>query len=191
MTQPEIRDLQEYFILLRKRPGMYLGNNTITKLFDHLQGYLMATWFNRIENHVDDNFFKNFHEFICNYYEVTTTQSWCGIILEQSFGNEQTALNTFFELFDLFMADVKSNNSKKIVLGLFETLVTRRDHIERDLGDNFTNILIETFDLITQYALSNLKYDYDEILEQLRDKATNIPELEKVLVEIENQMTPK
>ena len=88
MTQPDkIKNLKDYFVRLRQRPGMYLGENTITKLHDHLQGYSIAYWFNDIDNPVDKNFFDNFNEFVYRYYGVTTNDNWKGVILEQCFGN--------------------------------------------------------------------------------------------------------
>jgi len=185
MTQPDkIKNLKDYFVRLRERPGMYLGENTITKLHDHLQGYSIAYWFNDIDNPVDKNFFDNFNEFVYRYYGVTTNDNWKGVILEQCFGNEQNALDTFFELFDLFIDNAKTTDSKKIVLALFDKLIFRQDNIESKLGDNFIPILTDTVDLLKENALTTLKYDYDGILEQLNEKAIIIPELKLLLTEL-------
>jgi hypothetical protein len=109
MTQPDkIRNLIDYFSQVRKRPEMYLGTNTITKLYDQLHGYKMAFWFNDIDNPVDKNFLDNFTNFVCLHYGVQTNDNWKSIILEQSSGSEQNALNAFFDLFDLFVAGESS-----------------------------------------------------------------------------------
>lgn len=190
MAQPDkIKNLKEYFVHLRQRPGMYLGTNTITKLYDHLLGYRMAYWFNDIDNPIDIYFFDNFNEFVYRYYGVTTNDNWRGIILEQCFGNEQKALNTFFELFDLFIENAKLTDTKKIVLDLFDKLISAQDELKGKLGDNFSSILTDTVELIKDNALSTLKDDYDRIYEQLKEKAEEIPELKIVLTELEKQYT--
>jgi hypothetical protein len=185
--QNKIKNLKDYFELLRQRPGMYLGANTISKLHDHLQGYSMSYWFNNIDNPIDKNFFDNFNEFVYHYYGVTTNDNWKGVILEQSFGNEQGALMTFFELFDLFIDNAKTTDSKKIVLTLFDKLIYREDNIDSKLGDTFKLVLSETLELIKENALSSLKYDYDGILEQLKERTENNSELKAIIIELENQ----
>ena len=188
MTQPDkIKNLKDYFVHLRKRPAMYLGANTITKLHDHLQGYKMAYWFNDIDNSVDRNFFDNFNEFVYRYYGVTTNDSWKGVILEQCFGDEQRALDTFFELFDLFIADFNPTDTKKIVLAFFDKLIFEQEEMKEKLGSNFSSVLYDTVELIKEHTLSNLKYDYDFVLEQLNEKAEQIPELKDVLAKLDTQ----
>lgn len=190
MTRPDkIKNLQDYFVQLRKRPGMYLGANTISKLHDHLQGYSMVYWFNEINNPVDKNFFDNFNEFVHGYYGLTTNANWKDVILEQCFDNEQNALVTFFQLFDLFVDNPKLTDTRKIVLDLFDKLISGQDDLKSRLGDNFSIILNDTVDLIKENALSTLKYDYDGIFEQLKEKAEKIPELKAVLTEFEMQYT--
>ncbi len=160
---------------------MYLGAITITKLYDHLQGYQMAYWFNDIDNAVDKNFFDNFNEFIYRYYGVTTNDNWKGVILEQCFGNEGNALTTFFELFDLFIDNIKTSDTKQIVLEFFDKLVYNQDDMKAKLGNNFPSVLSECVELIKDNALSNLKYDFDFILERLNERAEEISELKNLL----------
>ncbi|MDH7462163.1 hypothetical protein QEG73_12770 [Chitinophagaceae bacterium 26-R-25] len=168
---------------------MYLGTNTITKLYDYLQGYRIAYWLYDNDNPVDKNFFDNFNEFVCRYYGVTTNDNWKGVILEQSFGNEPNALDTFFELFDLFIDNAKVTDTRNIVLSLFDKLISEQDEFKSRLGDNFSVVLTNTVDLIKESALSTLKYDYDGIFDQLKEKAEEIPELKSILTELENQHT--
>ncbi len=190
MTQPDkIKNLQDYFLQLRKRPGMYLGANTISKLHDHLQGYSMVYWFNEINNPVDKNFFDNFNEFVNGYYGLRTNANWKDVILEQCFDNEQNALDTFFQLFDLFVDNPKLTDTRKIVLDLFDKLISGQYNLKSRLGDNFSIVFNDTVDLIKENALSTLKYDYDGIFEQLKEKAEEIPELKAVLTELEMQHT--
>jgi hypothetical protein len=184
-----MKNLRDYFVELRKRPAMYLGENTITKLNEHLQGYQMAYWFNDIDNLVDKTFFASFNQFVYSYYSVTTSDNWKGVILEQCFGNEQNALDTFFELFDLYIDNAKTIKTKEIVLELFDKLVKGQDNLKSKLGENFTTVLNHTVELIKDNVLSTLKYDYDEIFDQLIEKGEDIPELKSVLEELEKQFT--
>ena len=65
MTPPDkIKNLKDYFEVIRQRPGMYLGTNTISKLYDHLQGFQMAYWLNNFDNSIDKHFFDNFTDFV-------------------------------------------------------------------------------------------------------------------------------
>jgi inhibitor of KinA sporulation pathway (predicted exonuclease) len=134
---------------------------------------------------VDKNFFDNFNSFVYGYFGVTTTSdNWKGVILEQSFGDEQKALETFFELYDLFIANYKPTNTKKLVLGFLDRLIFEQDEMKKRLGENFSSVLNDTVELIKDHGLSNLKYDYDFIWELLDEKAEEIPDLKQVLIEL-------
>lgn len=148
----------------------------------------MAYWFNNIDNPIDKKFFDNFNEFVCAYHGLITNDNWKGVILEQTFGDEQTALNTFFELFDLFMDGAKPADTKKIVLALFDKFLFEQDEMKRRLGNDFSPVLSDAAALIKDNALSNLKYDYDLILEQLNEKAGQIPELKNILADLNTQV---
>ncbi len=168
---------------------MYLGTISISKLHDHLQGYQMAYWFNDIDNQLDKNFFDNFTQYVYSYYGVTTNDNWKGVILEQCFGNEQTALDTFFDVFDMFIENAKVIDTKKIILDLFDKLIAQDGNLKSKLGANYSVILTDTVDLIKENALSTLKYDYDGIYEQLKEKSEEIPELNITLTELEKLHT--
>ena len=149
----------------------------------------MAYWFNDFDNAIDKNFFDNFNEYVYRYYGVTSNDNWKGIILEQCFGNEQNALDTFFTIFDQFSDNAKVTDTKQIVLDLFDKLVLAQGDIKNQLGDQFSSVLSDTVELIKENALSSLKYDYDSIYEQLNEKANEIPELKSILLELEKQHT--
>jgi|JI10StandDraft_1071094.scaffolds.fasta_scaffold446328_1 hypothetical protein len=188
MTQPDkIRNLKDYFVVLRERPGMFLGKNTITKLHDHLLGYRTAMSIAGVIDPSDDHFFKNFHDFVCTYYDVKVNSGWNTLILDQCFNDEEEALARFFELYDLFVTDTKIISSKKIVMTLFESIVNNQTKLKESLGENFATILEETFDLIKDNAITNSKQDFDYILDQLTMRAEVDPDLNKLLSEIKQQ----
>ncbi len=183
-TNDRMKNLVDYFTHVRVRPGMYLGINTITKLYDQIQGYGTAFWFNDIDNPIDKNFFDNFNEFVHKYYEVNNNDNWKGVILEQCWGNEQKALNKFFEIFNLFISNEKPINSKATALSLFDKIVFEQETMKNKLGSNFLSILSEITDLIKYHAMTNIKYDYDTIIDQLNQRADERPELKSVLTEL-------
>jgi hypothetical protein len=86
----------------RKRTAMYLGDKKISTLKSFFDGYFYATWTNNIE--VDDKIkFGEFHDWVarqCNWGESTT--GWSRIILEECNGDEELAIDKFFELYDTF-----------------------------------------------------------------------------------------
>ena len=181
----KIGNLKDYFAVLRQRPGMYLGTNTISKLHDHLQGYMMSNWFNNIQNPIDKHFFENFNDFVNSYYELKTNANWKDVILEQSFDNEQNALETFFELYDKFIDNVKFTDIKQIVIDLFDKLVLFQDEMKIKLGDNYQSLLTETVELFKENIFSNLKYDYETIYDDLKEKAESNLQLRQILEELE------
>lgn len=186
MTQTDkIRNIKDYLAQLRLRPGMYIGENKITKLHDHLLGYRMAIIFNKCNDQIDKDFFDNFNDFVCSYYDINTNSGWSNLILEQTFGNEEEALKTFFELYDLFATKTQTNSSRKIVMTLFDSLVYNQNSLKEKLGENFSIILEETFDLIKDNVITNSKYDFDYVLDQLKMKAINDPALQTLLSEID------
>ena len=183
----KIKNLTDYFAAVRLRPGIYLGTNTISKLHDHLQGYLMAYWHNNFDNAIDKNFFDNFNEFVYNYYDVQTNDNWRGVILDQCFKNEQAALTTFFELYDIFINHKTTINSKKIVLSFFDQLVFQQVDLKEKLGESFPSILADTIELLKDNVMTNYRSDFDDILELLHEKAEQIPELKLLLTELADQ----
>jgi hypothetical protein len=185
----KIGNLKDYFAVLRQRPGMYLGTNTISKLHDHLQGYMMSNWFNNIDNPIDKSFFDNFNDFVYRHYGVRTNDNWKGVILDQCFGNEQNALETFFELYDKFIDNVKLTDTKQIVIDLFDKLVLLQDEMKIKFGENYQSLLTDTVELFKENVFSNLKYDYETIYDDLKEKAETNLELRQILEELEAEHT--
>lgn len=104
MNTPKEYDLIE---MIRVRPGMYLGSNSITALMNFLQGYQFALHeFRVFDDACRDNLFPLdfcfMHEYtaqLCGLYE--STAGWRNHILDCC-GDEEKALFKFFELFDEF-----------------------------------------------------------------------------------------
>ena len=176
-----MKNLKDYFAEIRQRPGMYLGANSISKLFDHLQGYQMTYWNNSIVNSEDTHFFENFNDFVYRYYGLTSNENWKTVILTQELNSEEDALITFFNLFDSFMNNEKITNTKNIVINLFDKFIFEQSEMKNQFGNNFQPVLTEIIGLIKDYAITGFKSDYDNIFEQLNELAEQIPELKKIL----------
>ena len=86
---------------IKKRPGMYLGKPSITRLNMLLTGYSMA----RIELDLpptkQEEEFGGFQDWIEERYKITSTHGWDSIILFYS-ADERDALSNFFQLFEQF-----------------------------------------------------------------------------------------
>ena len=81
---------------------MYIGDNTLSAMYFHLQGYFAAC-----EEHgvVDEDVpnFSGFHDFVAKYYSYNaSTAGWKNIILRENNFNEKQSLLKFFELVDLY-----------------------------------------------------------------------------------------
>lgn len=98
--------MYEYSIIekIRKRPGMYLGSNSITALQHFLNGCRFAL--RETGNDKADSLFPLdfyfMHEYTSLLFDLPDTAGWRNHIMWNCDGDEEKALNKFFELFDEF-----------------------------------------------------------------------------------------
>lgn len=92
---------------IRPRPGMYLGERSITRLRSFLDGYQSALSDLGIREVSEDTLLplplQCFHDYVAlrfDYYE--STSGWCNMILDQTAHDEEKGLQLFFALFDDF-----------------------------------------------------------------------------------------
>ncbi len=82
---------------------MYIGDKKITILRAFIDGYLFALEANNI-NLAEKEKFTEFHDWVANYFGwYESTAGWKNIILEECNGNEEIAVDKFFELYDKFI----------------------------------------------------------------------------------------
>ena len=87
----------------RKRPAMYLGEKSISKLRTYMNGYQICETFNGIKSIDTKPPFWLFFPWICKYYSHSGSYySQDGIILQNCNNNEEEALDTFFQRLDEF-----------------------------------------------------------------------------------------
>ncbi|MEC4818115.1 MAG: hypothetical protein SAK29_33315 [Scytonema sp. PMC 1069.18] len=104
-------DFDPYKLLewIKKRPGMYLGSASITRLDMLLRGYSLAKREVGLPPTEQEQNFDGFQSWVQERYGVKSNQSWAKIILFYS-TDEQEALERFFELFEEYLNQNKSQN---------------------------------------------------------------------------------
>jgi hypothetical protein len=93
---------------IKKRPGMFLGTSSITKLDMVLRGYSLARREVGIPPTEPEREFEGFQSWIEEKYGINSGQSWSKIILFYSV-DEHEALEKFFELFEEYLNINKSS----------------------------------------------------------------------------------
>jgi hypothetical protein len=91
-------DLYDQLEKMRKRPAMYLGSSSITKLEAFLNGFLEGQNGETLENPP----FHKFNDFIDNYYQNFDVAGWRNKILADHYGNEEEAITKFYQLLEEF-----------------------------------------------------------------------------------------
>ncbi|MBW4572389.1 MAG: hypothetical protein KME31_31705 [Tolypothrix carrinoi HA7290-LM1] len=97
--QPSPRALYELIGGIKKRPGMYLGTCSITRLDMLLRGYTLARREVCLAPTEEEKEFEGFQSWIQEKYEMNSNQCWAKIILFFSI-DEHEALERFFELYE-------------------------------------------------------------------------------------------
>lgn len=107
-----MKDLYELLDMMRERPGMYLGGNSIYRLESFINGYLFARTEMGLESTMEELDFGEFHDWIQEELKLKTTKSWSSMILFVSY-DEKDALKRFFDLFDRFRIRDDSKKTPK------------------------------------------------------------------------------
>jgi hypothetical protein len=85
--------------MMLPRPGLYLGEASLTALWHFVSGYNTSCWYKGIEENLTPRW-QLFHEFVkrkTGFYE--STSGWKNMILTQCEGVEDKALDLFFTYF--------------------------------------------------------------------------------------------
>lgn len=99
---------------IKQRPGMYLGQPSITALFTFISGYEFAREELGIPlTQSEENFHRNFQLWLQKRFEIQTVNSWAKIILFYS-RSEQEAFDYFFELLTEFSQQHQTSTPEKI-----------------------------------------------------------------------------
>jgi hypothetical protein len=97
----EVNDLYGFLTQhIRRRPAMYLGAKSITRLGVFVDGYNTCVQFHSIKENCKPSLWL-FYIWVSKKFQ-DRSKNWPGIILDYYDGNEELALDKFFELFDEF-----------------------------------------------------------------------------------------
>ncbi|WP_445631049.1 hypothetical protein [Nostoc sp. DSM 114167] len=107
MSFPQFDIYSEILTNIKKRPGMYLGANSITRLDMLLRGYSLARREVGVPPTEPEREFQGFQSWIEEKYGISSGESWSKIILFYSV-DEHEALQKFFELFEEYLNRNKS-----------------------------------------------------------------------------------
>ncbi|MEH2083543.1 MAG: hypothetical protein V7K89_27280 [Nostoc sp.] len=105
---PQFDIYNEIISSIKKRPGMYLGRSSITRLDMLLRGYSLARREVGVPPTEPEREFEGFQSWIEDKYRIKSGQSWAKIILFYSV-DEHEALQKFFELFEEYLNQNKSS----------------------------------------------------------------------------------
>lgn len=101
--EPETSSLFDVLNKIRKRPAMYLGQNSIFSLQAFLDGYYYARREIKTPLTDEEKYFQAFLIWIRERFEVKGGQLWASILRFQS-ADEGAAVKLFFDLLDDYMA---------------------------------------------------------------------------------------
>ncbi len=97
---------------IKKRPGMFLGTSSITKLDMLLRGYSLGRKEVGVPPTEPEREFSDFQLWVQEKYGIKTGQSWSKIILFYSI-DEHEALQRFFELYEEYLNQNKISEIDK------------------------------------------------------------------------------
>ena len=91
--------LYKQLMVMKDKPGMYLGRKSLSLLGAYITGYLDHQY------ESDSDFvstFPSFNDFVHKYYGVSTCQDWVKIIIFNS-STDEDAVDRFYVLLDSFL----------------------------------------------------------------------------------------
>ena len=92
---------QELLQQIQKKPGLYIENASISKLYIFLTGYQFARRQLNIPISTEEYELQHFQSWLQEKFGIKTSQSWSQIILAYS-ADEQDAFERFFNLLEEF-----------------------------------------------------------------------------------------
>lgn len=92
-----MNSIREIISKIKKRPEMYIGQNSISCLKAFLDGWYLRD----PDNVIDSEIMDNFQDWVESRYKSDSAESWANIILDHA-KNETEALKLFFKEFDEF-----------------------------------------------------------------------------------------
>ena len=187
--EKKINNLYEYIDLIRERTAVYVGENTLSALYFHINGYNMACSLKGIDENLQPEFHL-FHDFVADYYlHSESTAGWKNIILAENFGIEKQALDDFWKLFDLFRQNPIIANPKKILFKILDKLLLKQINLTNFTQDNFKSIYNKLIDLPNRLEQVKFSFEYDNILEDLEEFGKTNEYFRQLLADLKKDQT--
>ena len=180
-------NLYEFIELTKVRPGMYLGEESLSSLSSIISGYILACSLKEIDEKLKPDFHL-FHDFVANYYLYSeSTAGWTNILLAANFGNQKEALKAFYKLFDLFRMTPKISNAKKILFKILDKLINGQSLTDTTNGnpEDLSNSLKGLADRLEKVEFS---LEYEDILDEFEEFAKTDKTFLSVLDEIKTNI---
>lgn len=97
--------LYEKLDLVRLRPAMYIGVNSVSRLFTFISGFRFALPYDSRKLHSEGHLpFSYFNEYVAERYNCSGPMGWANILLEACNNSEEEGLKLFFKILDEFRA---------------------------------------------------------------------------------------
>ncbi len=94
----------ELINILKFRPGMYIGRNSIFCLKSFIDGW----YFRNMEEEVEIGILNDFYLWLQKYFNIYDSRNWDELLF-WVFKDEKKSLDNFFVLFDKFI-NLSNNN---------------------------------------------------------------------------------
>jgi hypothetical protein len=95
--------LQRYLAAVQTRPGMYIGDTTLSTLRVHLDGYLLGLVASEGDDSIEARQIRRFNTFVRTRFGVTGWQDW-DHVLQVHAHNDEAALRDFFSHWNSFLS---------------------------------------------------------------------------------------
>jgi hypothetical protein len=104
-------NLYSYIDLIRTRPGMYIGGQTVSLMAYHIAGYEAACRWKGVEESLDPPWY-DFHEYVRERTGFgESTSGWSNMLLQHCGGDGAKALALFFTMLDAFRSGTQRNDA--------------------------------------------------------------------------------
>ena len=99
----EIRTIYELLDVIERKPGLFIGERSVSALWSFTHGFLCATHAFAIDVAPESPPFHEFHAFVAsNVDAVPSGAGWRTLLLEASGGDEARAFDRFYELLRVY-----------------------------------------------------------------------------------------
>jgi hypothetical protein len=97
-------DLYTLLNKIQKRPALYIGKHSVFSLQAFLDGYYVARRDLNVSLTDQEQEFQEFLVWMRQRFQVETGELWASILLTAVAGDEKSAIEKFFSLFEEFLA---------------------------------------------------------------------------------------